>query len=476
MSKNKQILSNTAAVLAGDSVYHFINFLASVLVARSLGKEGYGEFSFIYVYLSFFEAIVQFGLNSVLTRELSRERADAPRVLGNALILRIILIGCALPVAWLVIGALGYPLTVKQGVFLASFQLFLTLRPVFEAVFRARLLMIYPVLWNTVRALVNLVFIGLIVFYQPALPLFILAYLASGLIGFLGLIFSSRKLMKFNLRPSKDLMGYLLRESAPLVLSAYLTLLYYRTDVMMLSMMRTFRDVGYYSVATRLGESLTMISGALLVSFFPLFSKTCKTDRAEFNLLTSKAFRWIFLLGFPIVIGGGIAAKDLILLFFGREYLPSVVTFAILLGYTFFCFVGSLLANLLIACGRQIADMWISFFLVILNIGLNLFLIPLYNYNGAAVATVITETIGVLIYFSYALKNPAIQISFPGKELVTALKVNALYLIVLLVIKKFNLPVLIFVFFGILIYAGLLFLFRLLSWTQIRSYFHENTH
>lgn len=475
MSKNKQILSNSAAVLAGDFVYQFVNFFASILVARSLGKEGYGQFSFIYVYLSFFEAFVQFGLNSVLTRELSKERPDAPRILGNALVLRTLLVLCALPLAWGLIHAFGYPLTVKQGVFLASFQLFLALRPVFETIFRAKLLMVYPVLWNTIRAVVTLAFISIVAFYQRALPLFILAYLTSGTIGFLGLVFSSRKFMKLDLRPSKELMGYLLRESVPLVLSAYLTLLYYRTDVLMLSMMKTFQDVGYYSVATRLGEALTLISSALTVSFFPLFAKTCKADREEFRLLTAKAFRWIFILAFPILIGGVFAAKDLILLFFGEEYLPSATTFKILLGYTFFCFIGSLLANILIACGRQMADMWISFSLVILNIGLNFFLIPHYNYNGAAIATVITETIGVFIYFSYALKNSSIQVAFPGKELITALKVNFIYGILLLLIKQINLHVLIFIFSGILIYAGLLSIFKLLPWAEIRGYFREYT-
>lgn len=469
MSKQLKVLNNTAAVLGGDFVYHLINFAATTLVARSLGGESYGQFSFIYVYLSFFEAFVQFGMNSVLTRELAREREDAPRILGNALLLRAALVLGSVPVAMGLIRHLGYPLTVQQGVFLASFQLFLTLRPVYESIFRARLLMIYPAALNALRALVNLAFIALVAFRRPAVPYFILAYLASGLVGFAGLAFVSRKWMKVDFRPDGKILLYLVRESTPLVLSAYLTLLYYRIDVMMLSFMRTFREVGYYSVATRLGESLNMISGALLVSFFPLFSRAFRENRSEFEAQVSQAFRWILLTGLPLVLGGVFVAKDLILLFFGPEYAPSGITFAILLGYTFFCFVGSLLANILIACGKQVADMWISAFLVLLNIGTNVLLIPHWSYNGAALATVLTEVIGVFIYFFYAAKNQEIRLRTPKKEIALALKVNLIFLMLLLLMRKFGVNALGLIFSGMALYTALLFLFRILSWKELKA-------
>ena len=469
MSKTQKILNNSLSVLGGDFVYHLINFAACLFVARSLGGEKYGQFSFIYVNLSFFEAFVQFGLNSVLTRELSARREDAPRILGNALIFRAGLVIAAIPVAILLIQRLGYPLTVRQGVGLASFQLFLTLRPVFESIFRARLLMIYPAMWNAIRALVNLGLIAATAFWRPSVPFFILAYLISGMIGLAGLALSSQKWMKIDLRPDPKILRYLLRESVPLVLSGYLTLLYYRIDVMMLSLMRTFKDVGYYTVATRFGEALNMISGALLVSFFPLFSQSFRKDRAEFEALVSQAFRWILLAAVPITLGGILAAKDLIILFFGSEYAPSGMTFAILLGYTFFCFVGSLLANILIACGKQVTDMWISAFLVFLNIASNAFLLPRWNYNGAAVATVCTELVGVFIYFFYAAKDPAIRLKLPKKEIFLALKVNFPFFLLLLLLRRVKVHPLVFIFSGVAVYTPLLFLFRILSWEELKA-------
>jgi len=303
---------------------------------------------------------------------------------------------------------------------------------------------------------------------RPSLPFFILAYLASGSISLGGLAFSSQKRIAIDLRPDWKLLAHLIRESAPLVLSAYLTLLYYRIDVMMLSMMKTFRDVGYYSVAVRLTESLNILSNGLLISFFPLFSKAFAGNRIEFEILIAKAFRWMLLLGAPLLIGGVLAADDLIHLFFGAEYASSGITLKILLGYTFFCFVGMVLANVLIACRKQMADMWISASLVFLNIGLNWFWIPTFNYNGAAAATVVTEAVGVGIYFWYAMTQPAIRLTFPSREFLTTLKVNVLFAVLLFLIRRWvEMPVLIFILLGTVIYSGLLFLFGELSWKEI---------
>jgi len=471
-----RILQNAAAFLGGEFFYRFINFLSCILIARSLGGEGYGQFSFIYVYLSFFEIFVQFGLNAVLTRELSQEKNEAPRILGNALILRTALIILTLPLAFWLTRLIGYPLTVQQGVLLASFQLFLTLRPVFETIFRVGLLMIVPAIWNAGRALLNLLFVGLVTWAHPSLIFFIAAYLASGVVGLIGLSVASARRMPFDFRLDKNLILHLLKQSLPLMFSGYLTILYYRIDVMMLSVLKTFREVGYYSVATRLSESLNMISGALLISFFPLCSQAFKASRMDFESLFTKIFKWMMLAGLPIALGGMWVANDLIILFFGPEYSPSGATLSILLWYTFFSFIGSLLANVLIASGKQTVDMWISLALVFLNVTLNWFLIPRYSFNGAAVSTVLTEIVGVVIYFSYAILNSEIRLFIPRRELANVLKINAIFLILILLIRwRVKLPAMAFIGVGFLGYLGLLFIFRAVSWKELVSYVTHKT-
>ncbi|GEM_PF-1084492 len=467
-----KIINNSAAIVGGDLFYRFANFLASLMIARTLGSEGFGQFTLIYVYIFFFEIFVQFGLNSLLVREFSQNKGKAAKILGNAIILRVLFVLAALPIAWFLVRVLGYPFSVRQGVFLASFQLFLTLRPIYETVFRVNLQMVYPVLWNMVRAFTNLLFVGTVACFIPQLPWFILAYLVSGSIALLGLARFSRRVTEIDFHLDKNILSHLLKESAPLVASACLTMLYYRIDVIMLSLMKDFSAVGIYSAAIRIGEALTVISSSIFASFFPLLSRSFKEDHQAFRRFVSQGFLALLLIGMPVAIGGSLISRDLIPVFFGNEYAPAGFTLAILCWHTFFSFLGGLLANILIGCGRQTVDMWISLILVLVNVGLNFCLIPIYSFNGAALATAVTELVGMIVYFTFTLKDPAIKISFPLKEFLLALRVNLPFLVILIGLRLFlRIPVLLIVLTSIFLYGILLFWFKIVTWKDIKNYF-----
>ncbi len=466
-----RVLNNSLAYTAGDFFYHLVNFLAAILVARSLSTESYGQFSFIFVFLSFFEIFVQFGLSAILTRQLAQNREGAPRILGNAILIQLALIAVSFPLAFALIRSLGYPLTVQQGVLLASFRLFLTLRTVYETIFRVNLQMVYPALWNGVRSLANLALVALAASLHPTILIFVLAYVVSGLAGLLGLALFSRRFVSVDFRPDRELIKNLLKESAPLVAAGYLTTLYYRVDVFMLSMMKSFSDVGYYSVATRLTETLDIIAGSLMVSLFPLLSRAFKEDRQAFQRIFTKAFRVLLLAGLPMALGGSLAAQDLVVLFFGETYARSGLTLTILLWYTFFGFFSTLLVNLLIICGKQVLDAWISLGLVGANVGLNLLLIPPYSYNGAAVSTVLIEIFGTTAMFLYLAKQPSIRLPFPSKEIGPVLKTNAIFLALLLGLKfGFQMPIYLIVPIGVVTYAALLLGMKFVSVEDLKNY------
>jgi len=467
-----RVINNTAAFMGGDFFYHLVNFLAGILIARSLGNEGYGQFSFIFVYLSFFEILTQFGLNSVLTRRIAQNRAQAPKLLGNAILLRLLLMGATLPLALALVRVLGYSPSIQQGVLLGSFQLVLTLRSIYETIFRVELLMIYPAFWNGLRAVLNLILVATVASFHPAVNSFILVYAASGLAGLAGLAVFSRRFVRISLAPEWRLMGQLMKDSIPLVMAGYLTLLYCRIDVLMLSKMKGFSEVGFYSAATRLTEPLDMIASSLSISLLPLFSRAFRENRRDFEEFSSKALLGLLLIGLPLALGGSLVAQDLISLFFGSSYSPAGGTLAILFWYNFFGFLSTLFVNLLIATGKQKVDAWFSLFLLLGNVGMNLLLIPRFSFNGAAAATVLTEIAGTILMFAYLSRHPAIRLPDPRRDLVTVLKVNVPFFLLLLLLKGlFGLSGLGLAGFGILSYGLLLLVFRVVTWNSLKNYF-----
>ena len=466
-----RIMNNSMVCIGGEFIYSIINFVTSIIIARALGNEQYGYWSFIFVYVSFFEMFTRFGLNAILSKHLAQDPSDAPRLLGNVLILRTGLTLLALPIAILLIWFLDYPLKVKAGVFIGSMILFLSLRSVFETIFRVKLLAFKPALWNVIRAALNISLVFAISRSESDLMLFIFASLLSGLIGLAGIAWDTYRICQVSLKIDLKLIKTLAIESLPLIFSGYLTLLYYRIDVFMLTYIDGFKSVGYYSVATRLTEAFCLISSALMLSVFPLLARAYKDNRQDFESLILKTFKVLFMIGLPIAIGGSLCSPDIIVALFGETYLPSGTTLTILVWFTFVGFVTTFLVNLLIICGKAVVDTWISLILVLANIGMNFVLIPRFSFNGAAIATVMVEVVGLFVMTAYMVRQPRIKLPLPLKEFWGAIKVNLLFLAVIAPVRLFcPMNVFVFVLFGAVVYGALLFAVRAVKLSDIRDY------
>ena len=102
------------------------------------------------------------------------------------------------------------------------------------------------------------------------------------------------------------------------------------------------------------------------------------------------------------LIGGGIAlvlwgfSREIILLIYGDNFLPSIAMLNILSWAVFLFFINFLLSNILITSGRETINTWNLLGATILNITLNLALIPQYGAIGAAWSTVLCEAVLIL--------------------------------------------------------------------------------
>ena len=470
-SQGQRIAKNTFAIITGDFVYQLFSFAVGVLIARSLGGRRYGEWSFIFVFLSFFDMFIKFGFDSVLTREVARHRENAGAMIGNAILLRLAFVLVSIPLVITLAGLLGYPLSTRHGLMLASFQLFLGIRSLYEVIFRADLGMVNVSVWNAVKGFVNLGLVGVIFFFRPSMYLYIAAALISGLSAAVGLALSASRSVRIQFQPDFKFMRHLLKESAPLVLSGYLTLLYYRIDVFMLSKMQGFESVGHYSVATRISEALTVIATSLLASLFPILAKAYKNSRPEFDRLVGKVTEILVGAGLPLALGGMWTATDLVELLFGEQFQGAGHTLMILLWFTCVGFISILLVNLLILCGRQIMDTWISLGLVTANIAMNAVLIPRFGYNGSAFATVMVEVAGssaMMIYLNQLGIFPLNKILPRLKRVVAA---NAVLTALLILTQPLGVPVLTRVVLGAGAYLAALLTLRVFSPADIKYYF-----
>ncbi len=245
------------------------------------------------------------------------------------------------------------------------------------------------IILNVFRPLVNL---GLVV---AALILsFHLVGAISGFIGSwvlaaaLGAYFMV-KIFPLNVLKIKAYYNFkpLLRFSIPTFLTGLSYLLLTYTDRIMLGYFGKASDVGIYNAATTVALQLPIFLTAFISIFMPLVSDLYhKRNLEELNALFKTTTRWIFLLSIPIFLIV-MAFPRFIMLAFGSSYISGAVILEILAVAQLINISTGPVGMVLKMTGRQDLDLLNGVVLVVLNIVLNLWLIPIYGVRGAAFAT-----------------------------------------------------------------------------------------
>jgi len=212
-------------------------------------------------------------------------------------------------------------------------------------------------------------------------------------------------------------MAPLLRKGWPLAVVFILSAIYFRIDLIMLEVMKGEKVVGIYSAAYRLIEFLSIIPGTVTIAALPGLAADYSTDMENFR---AGFYKTLAVLG----VGGGaiglvvyLFSKQIVLLLYGPLFSDSVVSLSILSGVVFFLFVNACLSYVTIASNNDRPVALILVISTVLNILLNLYLIPRYSHVGAAVSTLLSEVSMLLFYIIlFAQKKMFLSQTIPGTK------------------------------------------------------------
>jgi O-antigen/teichoic acid export membrane protein len=195
----------------------------------------------------------------------------------------------------------------------------------------------------------------------------------------------------FRFRMRTEGIWDIMKKGWPLAASAVLTLVYFRGDTIILSLLHSARDVGIYGVAYKVLEHSIFIPIAFAGLVMPLLSRFAFADTARFRLVFQKGFDFLAILALPFAAGGIWVAHDIVYFLAGSEFQEAVLPLQVLFVAIVFIFFGALLGNALIAARKQHALMWVYGIAAVLNILANIYFITRYSYVGAAWVTAGTE-------------------------------------------------------------------------------------
>ncbi len=218
---------------------------------------------------------------------------------------------------------------------------------------------------------------------------------------------SPLKLLLFN---KKDIIG-IYRKTLPFFFAGVSSSIYLTLDKIMVGRIAGESYVGYYSMSSRLIRIAMGVAVALATAITPRLAYYYQNEKEEYFKLLKKSTNFILMLTFPMFIAILIMSENIILLVFGKEFLPAIPTLKILsLILVIVPFANILGLQVLNVTGNAKKYTVSIFSAAIINALLNSTLIYKFKHNGAAVASVIAELIGILIqaYFvnkCFELKN-----------------------------------------------------------------------
>ncbi|HEX77191.1 MAG TPA: flippase [Dehalococcoidia bacterium] len=467
-SAARRVAINSSFLFLGDIVSRLLHLVLIIFIARELGDIGYGKYAFAFAFTSLFIIFSDFGLSILSIREIARDKSKASKYLSNVSIVKAILSLITFALIVIVINLMDYPQDTTQTVYIVGLiVVFSSFTQFFRSIFRAFERMEYEMMTRIVEETL-VIGAGLTVLFlgYGLLELVSVILVARFLMSLFSLAIVIKRFTAPELSLDIPLAKQLIKAALPFGLMAIFLTIYFQIDSVMLSVMKGDAVVGWYNAAYQLVLALMFIPAAFIGSLYPLLSRYFKSSKDSLRITYEKSFKYLLILAIPLGIGTTLVADKVIALLYGAGFANSVIALQILVWAVSLIFLTSLAGHTMASIDKQwisVRNMGIG---ALLNIILNLLLIPPYSYIGAAVATVATELTIFVLYYHYLQRH---LYRLPMHRVI--LKPLAAALIMGIIVYGFDFittNVFIIVLGAILSYGVLLYLLRVFGPDEIR--------
>lgn len=391
-----RLIRGGAVVVAANVFQKVVGVVFVALLARKLGVDGFGGFSFAIAYGAFFQTIADLGLDVVATRELAAAPAsEEGRIIGSTLAAKAVAVVASLLVA--AAATLLFPVDLRVVALIASLTALADLPSTFALPLLARVRTLGPQLIQTVGVTASAA--GLIAAAWAGLSVrwLVVIQVAVNVATGVALAVHSRRERSSRLQVDRATVRSLVRLALPLALSTFAVVVFVRIDQLMLGALGDIDEVGRYAVAVKVVEALNVVPIALAAVVLPTLSHLQQNEPGKAARLLGTAFRLQAAVMLPVAalgtVGGGVLLAGL----FGESYRRSGTALALLLWAHYFASSWVIARQALIVVGRTGLLAALAILAAVLNVALNLWLIPAYGAVGAGWASLIAYAAPIFV-------------------------------------------------------------------------------
>ncbi|MDD4289728.1 MAG: flippase [Patescibacteria group bacterium] len=469
-SPENKIVKNTGYFTGALVLQKIVSFIYFSYLATKLGAENTASYFFALSFSTIFSVFVDFGLASLMNREIAKNQESDQKLLSNSIGIKLLSSTIVFFVIILTSKILGYSQYLIKMIVLSSFIMILdNFTSLFFSIIRGKHNLKYESIGSIAFQLIVacLGYITLKITKDPFTLLFAILCASS-----INLIYSSI-IIKFKYKLSvvpkfdKNFIKILIISALPFAISAIFTRISGSIDSIILSKMSTQMSLGYYALAYKITFAFQFIPMAFSASLYPAFTHFYNYEKEKLYNIFNKSMKYLLLISMPISFGIIAIAYPITIKIYGQSFIGSVLTLQILIINLPFIFLTFPTGAFLNACNLQKIHTRNIGITMIISIVLNLILIPIYAQNGAAIASVLSSAIYLILNINSSIK----KIEYKSKELIINfikifISCLIMYFIVIFINPKINL--LISIILGIISYTLSIFLLKILQKNDIQ--------
>ncbi len=474
MELKQKIAYNTVVQIIGKALSTLLGVISLAIMTRYLKTTGFGEYSTIINFVSFFAMSADLGLTLISAQMISNPNENQNKMLSNLFSLRLVSALLLLGLAPLTVMFFPYSPIIKIGVLIATVSyLFPALNQIIIALFQKTLKMERAMLAEVGGKVFLVIAMFIAIKIDSGLNGILWVSVFSAGVGFILNWFLSKKEAKIKLEFDFTVWKKILKKTWPLATTIILNLIYQKGDIITLSLFKDVTDVGIYGAAYRTIEVIGTIPYMFAGVMLPLFTLNwINKNFSFFEKLIQKSFNFMIVLAVPLIVGAQFTATEVIKLIAGDDFANGGLPLQILMISIALLFVSCIFSHVIIAIDKQKKVILLYLITAISSLILYLILIPKMSYLGASLVTIYSNLIILIGSLFYTKKFTKIKLNYKifKPVFLASLGMAAFMFILPRFLYQNGMLLLSIIILSILIYFLLLYLFKGISKEDLKIF------
>jgi len=469
MELTTRIVKNTTIFFIAQVMSYLLVFLYTIYIVRYLGPNNFGILTFGISVISILGIFTDLGLNTLMTREIARDKSKNLEYFSNFITIKLVLISLIMVPTLVIIYMLNYSGNVFYVIIVLMFSMvFTTFSGAFYSIFQAYEKLEFQSAMIFFSSILMLIGVLAVIHYELNVVAFAFVYLLVGGITLIYCIFIAyRNFILPNLKFDLDFWKNNIKFALRFGLVGIFATIYVWIDSSMLFFIHGSIATGFYGASYRIVLALLFIPSAISAAVFPVLSRLHSTSYDSVKEIIWRYFKYMLIVGVPMGLGGTLLAPQIIIFLYGDSYVNSILVFQILICATAFTFANAAFVQLFQSTNKELIVTKITGLWVIGNILLNLILIPKYSYIGASISTLITEFgVATFLIIAYSKTRYVIEKRMVFLTLSKIIVASMIMGIVIWILKFVNLILLIII--AIIFYLSISYLIGAINQEDIK--------